>query len=98
MLDFDKKLSCPQLWAFYQVTCGLHWRQWYTIVLRLGVGLLLGLGDKKRLQGRVHLGIVLKTIHVVSQARIGQRPYSPFSGEPGIRRRQPNWPAQRSAT
>ena len=83
MLDVDKKLSGLQLWAFDQVTRCLHWRQRHTIVLRLGVGLLLGFGGEKRLQGRVHLGIVLKAIDVVSQALVGQRSYSLFGGEPG---------------
>jgi hypothetical protein len=83
VLDFDKKLPRLQLWTFDQVTCCLHWRQRHTIVLRLGVGLLLALGGEKRVQGRVHLRIVLKAIDVVSQALVGQRPYSPFGGEPG---------------
>ena len=83
MLDFDEKLACLQLRTLDQVTCCLHWRQRHTIVLCLSVGLLLGLGSEKRLQGRVHLGIVLKAIHVVSQALVGQRPYGPFSSEPG---------------
>ena len=83
MLDVDKKLACLQLRTFDQVTRCLHWRQRHTIVLRLGVGLLLGLGGEKRLQGRVHLGVMLKAIHVVNQTLVGQRPYSPFGGEPG---------------
>src|SRR5262249_26451621 len=83
MLDVNKKLPCLQLRTFYQVTRCLHWRQRHTIVLRLGVGLLLGLGGEKRLQGRVHLRVMLKAIHIVNQALVGQRSYRPFCAEPG---------------
>src|SRR4029453_16538642 len=83
MLDVNKKLPCLQLWTLYQVTRCLHWRQRYTVMLRLGVGLLLGLSGKKRLQGRVHLRVMLKAIHIVNQTLVGQRPYRPFRAEPG---------------